>query len=81
MNEAQGDHNSAVAIKAGSQGWLSGAPLAAEQADVAESQKLTAEATQQQQELNAEEGGHAADGNTPWKCGPYPCSGRKLLRN
>jgi hypothetical protein len=79
MNEAQLDHNNAVAIKANSKGWLTGAPLAAEQADVSESQKLTAEAMQQQQQLNQEEGGKAANGNTPWQCGPYPCAGRKML--
>jgi hypothetical protein len=79
MNQAQVDHNNAVAIKDGTQGWLSGAPLAAEQADVSQSQQLTAEAMQQQQQLNAEEGGHAPGGNTPWDCGPYPCAGRKLL--
>ena len=80
MNEAQKDHNTAVALKDGSPGWLSGAPLAAEQADVSDSQKLTAEAMQQQQQLNNMEGGKAAGGNTPWDCGPYPCAGRKMLR-
>ena len=79
MNEAQKDHNNAVALKDGTNGWLSGAPLAAEQADVSESQQLTQEAMQQQQQLNQMEGGKAGD--TPWKCGPYPCAGhRKMLR-
>jgi len=76
MAEAQKDHDAAVAIKQNTNGWLTGAPLAAEQADVSESQKLTAEAMQQQKQLNQMEDGHAPAGNTPWDCGPYPCAGR-----
>jgi len=96
MATAQKDHDNAVRIKDNANGWLSGAPLAAEQADVAQSQQLTQEARcfcavgvsprcavgvapltsvpqaiQQQQQLNNMEGGDAADGNTPWKCGAY----------
>ena len=74
MQQAQSDHDAAVKLKASSPGWLSGAPLAAEQADVQQSQQLTAEAQQQQQQLNAEMGGKAPGGNTPWDCGPYPCT-------
>jgi hypothetical protein len=33
--------------------------------------QLTNKAIQQQQQLNQMEGGAAANGNTPWKCGPY----------
>jgi len=57
MATAQKDHDNAVRIKDNANGWLSGAPLAAEQADVAQSQQLTQEAIQQQQQLNNMEGG------------------------
>ena len=80
MQQAQQDHSEAVQIKDNSNGWLTGAPLAAEQNDVEQSQQLTNEAMQQQQQLNAQMHGNSPLGSTPWECGPYPCAGRKHQR-
>ena len=72
MQTSQNDHNAAVAIKTNTHGWLEGAPLQAEQADVAASQAALDQAEQLQQQLDAQTGGgHSAH---PWACGPYPCT-------
>jgi hypothetical protein len=53
MTTSQNDHNAAVAIKTNTPGWLQGAPLAAEQADIAASQAALDQAEQLQLQLQA----------------------------
>ena len=59
MVTSQNDHNAAVAIKHNTNGWLQGAPLAAEQADVRASQTSLAQAEQLQLQLQQQLVRHA----------------------
>ncbi len=81
MQTSQNDHNAAVAIKTGTSGWLTGAPLQAEQADVAASQQALDQAMamqlqlQQQAEQMGTSTGHSQHvASVPWLCGPDPCT-------
>ena len=55
MAASQNDHNAAVAIKTNMAGWLQGAPLAAEQADVKASQTALDQAEQLQLQLQQQQ--------------------------
>jgi hypothetical protein len=68
MQTSINDHNAAVQIKAQTKGWLAGAPLQAEQADMAASTQALQQAEQLDQQLSSN---HNAK---PWNCGPYPCT-------
>jgi hypothetical protein len=55
MATSQNDHNAAVSIKTNTNGWLQGAPLAAEQADVQASQAALDQAEQLQLQLQQQQ--------------------------
>ena len=55
MATSQADHNAAVAIKQNTAGWLQGAPLAAEQADVKASNAALDQAEQLQLQLQQQQ--------------------------
>ena len=55
MATSQNDHNAAVAIKSNTPGWLEGAPLQAEQADVQASQAALDQAEQLQLQLQQQQ--------------------------
>ena len=84
MQTSQNDHNAAVQIKDNTNGWLAGAPLQAEQADVAASQQALDQAEQLQLQLQQAQSGTATGTSSghntnianahPWNCGPYPCT-------
>lgn len=86
MQTSQNDHNAAVSIKDHTNGWLTGAPLAAEQADMQASNAALTQAEQLQLQLKAQQAqsgtatsqGGSTDGSLkhahPWNCGPYPCT-------
>jgi hypothetical protein len=83
MQTSQNDHNAAVAIKDNANGWLQGAPLAAEQADIQASNQALSQAEQLQMQMQAAQSGTStgtSKGNNnigsahPWNCGPYPCT-------
>ena len=60
MATSQADHNAAVAIKQNTAGWLQGAPLAAEQADVKASNAALDQAEQLQLQLQQQQVRRAA---------------------
>lgn len=84
LQQSQAEHNAAVQIKQNTNGWLTGAPLAAEQADMAASASDLQKAQLLQLQLQQQETGVPTQaqyktGNNgqqqitnshPWNCGP-----------
>ncbi len=83
LSASQQEHQDAVNIKQHTNGWLTGAPLAAEQADMQASQNDLQQAQLTNLQLQAEQTGVSTQAqykngeitnSHPWNCGPYPCA-------